>query len=76
VAKDATEKVSEKATEVKAKVETKVATKKSATKKEPADSNETAQTAPLASQETVESHEPTTPDNPLEETRIDASDGS
>lgn len=32
---------------------------------------EAAPTAPLASEETVESHDPTTPDNPLEEKKVD-----
>ncbi len=34
-------------------------------------SNETAPTAPLASEETVESPEATTPDNPLDETKVE-----
>ena len=45
-------------------------------KTEPTNKNETAPTAPLASEETVESHEPSTPDNPLEETKIDTAEGS
>jgi hypothetical protein len=43
----------------------------SAPKAKPRRNNETAPTAPLASEETVESHEPTTPDEPLEENKID-----
>ena len=55
----------------------KVATKKAAsTKTEPTNKNETAPSAPLASEETVESHQPSTPDNPLEETRIDSAEGA
>jgi hypothetical protein len=72
-AKEATEKVAEKASAVKAKVESKINAKASSAKepKDQATNNETAPTAPLASEETVASHEPTTPDNPLEETKID-----
>lgn len=36
----------------------------------PVDQSDTAPTAPLASEETVESPVPTTPDNPLEEKRV------
>jgi hypothetical protein len=43
----------------------------SAPKAKPRRNNEIAPTAPLASEETVESHEPTTPDEPLEENKIE-----